>query len=177
MLLVIGRIGRAHGVRGDLFVEPLTDEPDVRFADGNVLVASAGNPLTVASTKWHSGKFVVHFVGVDDRTAAEALKAIELSIEVDPNQLPEDPDEFYDHQLAGLSVRLLDDSEIGNIKEVIHLPSQDLLAVTLLDGREILIPFVTEIVPTVDVPGGFISIDPPLGLINEYDAIEVRDEI
>ena len=177
MLLVIGRIGRAHGVRGDLFVEPLTDEPDVRFADGNVLVASAGNPLTVASTKWHSGKFVVHFVGVDDRTAAEALKAIELSIEVDPNQLPEDPDEFYDHQLVGLSVRLLDDSEIGNIKEVIHLPSQDLLAVTLLDGREILIPFVTEIVPTVDVPGGFIAIDPPLGLINEDDAIEVRDEI
>jgi 16S rRNA processing protein RimM len=177
MLLVIGRIGRAHGVRGDLFVEPLTDEPDVRFADGNVLVASAGNPLTVASTKWHSGKFVVHFVGVDDRTDAEALKAIELSIEVDPNQLPEDPDEFYDHQLVGLSVRLLDDSEIGNIKEVIHLPSQDLLAVTLLDGREILIPFVTEIVPTVDVPGGFIAIDPPLGLINEDDAIEVRDEI
>jgi 16S rRNA processing protein RimM len=177
MLLVIGRIGRAHGVRGDLFVEPLTDEPDVRFADGNVLIASAGNPLTVASTKWHSGKFVVHFVGVDDRTAAEALKAIELSIEVDPNQLPEDPDEFYDHQLVGLSVRLLDDSEIGNIKEVIHLPSQDLLAVTLLDGREILIPFVTEIVPTVDVPGGFIAIDPPLGLINEDDAIEVRDEI
>jgi 16S rRNA processing protein RimM len=177
MLLVIGRIGRAHGVRGDLFVEPLTDEPDMRFADGNVLIASAGNPLTVASTKWHSGKFVVHFVGVDDRTAAEALKAIELSIEVDPNQLPEDPDEFYDHQLVGLSVRLLDDSEIGNIKEVIHLPSQDLLAVTLLDGREILIPFVTEIVPTVDVPGGFIAIDPPLGLINEDDAIEVRDEI
>ena len=177
MLLVIGRIGRAHGVRGDLFVEPLTDEPDVRFADGNVLVASTGNPLTVAFTKWHSGKFVVHFVDIDDRTAAEALKAIDLSIEVDPNQLPDDPDEFYDHQLAGLSVRLLDDSEIGNIKEVIHLPSQDLLAVTLLDGREILIPFVTEIVPTVDVPGGFIAIDPPLGLINEDDAIEVRDEI
>jgi 16S rRNA processing protein RimM len=177
MLLVIGRIGRAHGVRGDLFVEPLTDEPDVRFADDNVLETSAGNSLTVEFTKWHSGKFIVHFVGIDDRTAAENLKSIELSVEVDPNQMPDDPDEFYDHQLVGLSVRLLDQSEIGKVKEVIHLPSQDLLAVTVADGSEILIPFVIEIVPTVDVSGGFISIDPPRGLINDEEAIEVRDEI
>ena len=177
MLLVIGRIGRAHGVRGDLFVEPLTDEPDVRFADDNVLETSSGNPLTVEFTKWHSGKFIVHFVGIDDRTAAENLKSIELSVEVDPNQMPDDPDEFYDHQLVGLAVRLLDQSEIGKVKEVIHLPSQDLLAVTVAGGSEILIPFVTEIVPTVDVSGGFISIDPPRGLINDEEAIEVRDEI
>jgi len=177
MLLVVGRIGRAHGVRGDLFVEPLTDEPDVRFADGSVLTTSSNSELTVEFAKWHSGKFVVHFVGIDDRTSAEQLKTLELSVEVDPTELPEDPDEFYDHQLVGLSVRLEDQTEIGKVKEVIHLPAQDLLAVLTADTREVLIPFVSEIVPVVDVDGGFITITPPLGLLNEEDAIEVRDEI
>ena len=177
MLLVVGRIGRAHGVRGDVFVEPFTDEPDVRFAHGAVLDASNGSKLTVENSKWHSGKFVVHFVGVDDRTLAEQLKTLELSVDVDPAELPEDPDEFYDHQLIGLSVRLEDQTAIGKVKEVIHLPAQDLLAVTATDGREVLIPFVTEIVPVVDVVNGFVLITPPPGLLNEEEAIEVRDEI
>ncbi|MEI7443041.1 MAG: ribosome maturation factor RimM [Actinomycetes bacterium] len=177
MLLVVGRIGRAHGVRGDVFVEPLTDEPDVRFADGSVLTTNSNTELTVELAKWHSGKLVVHFVGVDDRTLAEQLKTLELSVEVDPAVLPEDPNEFYDHQLVGLSVRLEDATEIGTVKEVIHLPAQDLLAVTTPDAREVLIPFVTEFVPVVDITGGFISITPPPGLLNEDEAIEVRDEI
>jgi len=177
MLLVVGRIGRAHGVRGDVFVEPLTDEPDVRFSDGSVLTTSSNAELTVEFAKWHSGKFVVHFVGIDDRTAAEQLKTLELSVDVDPTELPEDPDEFYDHQLVGLSVRLEDQNEIGKVKEVIHLPAQDLLAVLTADAREVLIPFVSEIVPIVDVVSGYITITPPLGLLNEEDAIEVRDEI
>ena len=177
MLLVVGRIGRAHGVRGDVFVEPLTDEPDVRFADGSVLTTSSNTKLTVEFAKWHSGKFVVHFVGVDDRTSAEQLKTLQLSVEVDLTELPEDPDEFYDHQLVGLSVRLTDETEVGTVKEVIHLLAQDLLAVTTPDDKEVLIPFVSEIVPVVDVVGGFITITPPLGLLNEEEAIEVRDEI
>ena len=177
MLLVVGRIGRAHGVRGDVFVEPLTDEPDVRFADGSVLTTSSDTKLTVEFAKWHSGKFVVHFVGVDDRTLAEQLKTIQLSVEVDPTELPQDPDEFYDHQLVGLSVRLTDETKVGIVKEVIHLPAQDLLAVTTTDAKEVLIPFVTEFVPVVDVVGGFILITPPIGLLNEEEAIEVRDEI
>jgi 16S rRNA processing protein RimM len=78
---------------------------------------------------------------------------------------------------VGLSVRLEDQTEIGKVKEVIHLPAQDLLAVLTADTREVLIPFVSEIVPVVDVDGGFITITPPLGLLNEEDAIEVRDEI
>lgn len=177
MLLVVGRIGRAHGVRGDVFVEPFTDEPDVRFADGQELATNTGSTLTVETSKWHSGKFIVHFVGINDRTLAEQLKTLELSVEVDPAELPEDPDEFYDHQLVGLAVRLEDNTEIGNVQEVIHLPSQDLLAVSATDGREILIPFVTEIVPVVDVVNGFVVITPPPGLLNEEEAIEVRDEI
>ncbi|NBO26881.1 MAG: ribosome maturation factor RimM [Actinobacteria bacterium] len=176
MQLVIGRIGRAHGVRGDLFVEPMTDEPDHRFADGTVLMTSDNTTLTVATSKWHSGRFVVHFAGVDDRNAAEALRGQTLTIEVDPAELPEDPDEFYDHQLVGLKVALKDGSLIGVIGEVIHLPSQDLLSVKREGDTEVLIPFVMEFVPEIDLDSKTVTITPPPGLLNELDAIVVRDE-
>ena len=176
MQLVIGRIGRAHGVRGDLFVEPMTDEPDHRYADGTVLMTSDNTTLTVATSKWHSGRFVVHFQGVDDRTAAEALRGITLSLKVDPAELPDDPDEFYDHQLVGLEVVLSDGSKVGTISEVIHLPSQDLLSVKREGDVEVLIPFVTEFVPDIDLETKRVMITPPPGLLNELDAIVVRDE-
>ncbi|NBO35858.1 MAG: ribosome maturation factor RimM, partial [Actinobacteria bacterium] len=168
--------GRAHGVRGDLFVEPMTDEPDHRFADGTVLMTSDNTTLTVATSKWHSGRFVVHFAGVDDRNAAEALRGQTLTIEVDPAELPEDPDEFYDHQLVGLKVALKDGSLIGVIGEVIHLPSQDLLSVKREGDTEVLIPFVMEFVPEIDLDSKTVTITPPPGLLNELDAIVVRDE-
>ena len=176
MQLVIGRIGRAHGVRGDLFVEPMTDEPDHRYADGTVLMTSDNTTLTVATSKWHSGRFVVHFAGVDDRNTAEALRGQTLTIDVDPTELPEDPDEFYDHQLVGLSVALEDGSVIGVIGEVIHLPSQDLLSVTREGDTEVLIPFVMEFVPEIDLESRTVTITPPPGLLNELEAIVVRDE-
>ena len=177
MLLVVGRIGRAHGVRGDVFVAPLTDEPEHRFAAGAELVTDAGQSLTVQFTKWHSGKFIVHFVGIDDRTAVEGLHHHTLSVDVDPMQLPEDPDEFYDHQLVGLEVRTVDKGVIGAIVEVIHLPAQDLLSVKLLDGREALIPFVSQIVPEVNVMQGYVLVEAPTGLIDDSQAIEVRGEL
>ncbi|MEN9741708.1 MAG: hypothetical protein RIR66_664 [Actinomycetota bacterium] len=174
MQLVIGRIGRAHGVRGDLFVEPMTDEPDVRFADGAKLQTSNNQTLTVANTKWHSGRFIVHFTGFDDRNKAEELKGLSLSVDVDPMELPEDPDEFYDHQLVGLDV-IHDDKVIGKVSEVIHLPAQDVLAITKTDGTESLVPFVIQFVPEVDIRGGKLTITPPPGLIDESEAIVIRD--
>jgi 16S rRNA processing protein RimM len=176
MQLVIGRIGRAHGVRGDLFVEPMTDEPDHRYADGTVLMTSESTTLTVATSKWHSGRFVVHFAGVDDRNAAEALRGQTLTIDVDPAELPENPDEYYDHQLVGLNVVLEDRSVIGVIGEVIHLPSQDLLSVKREGDTEVLIPFVMEFVPEIDLETKTVTITPPPGLLNELEAIVVRDE-
>ena len=176
MQLVIGRIGRAHGVRGDLFVEPMTDEPDHRYKDGTVLMTSDNTTLTVVTSKWHSGRFVVHFVGVDDRTSAEALRGQTLTIDVDPTELPEDPDEFYDHQLVGLKVLLEDGSLVGVINEVIHLPSQDLLSVKRDGDSEALIPFVLEFVPEIDLVARTVTITPPPGLLNELEAIVVRDE-
>lgn len=176
MQLVIGRIGRAHGVRGDLFVEPMTDEPDHRYSDGAVLMTSDSTTLTVATSKWHSGRFVVHFAGIEDRTTAEALRGQTLTIDVDPAELPEDPDEYYDHQLVGLKVALEDGSFVGVIGEVIHLPSQDLLSVKREGDIEVLIPFVLEFVPSIDLAQKVVTITPPRGLLNELDAIVVRDE-
>lgn len=176
MQLVIGRIGRAHGVRGDLFVEPMTDEPDHRYSVGAVLLTSADKTLTVATSKWHSGRFVVHFAGFDDRDGAETLRGLTLSIEVDPSQSPKDPDEFYDHQLVGLNVVLADGTHVGTIGEVIHLPSQDLLTVTREGESEALIPFVTEFVPDINLETKTVTITPPPGLLNEIEAIVVRGE-
>ncbi len=174
MQLVVGRIGRAHGVRGDLFVEPLTDEPELRFAVGTKLQTEKNGQLTVAQHKWHSGRLILHFTGVDDRNAAELLRGSQLLIEVDPSVLPEDPDEFYDHQLVGLKV-VFNDQIIGQVKEVIHLPAQDLLAVTKLDGVEVLIPFVKQIVPQVDLRAGKIVITPPPGLLDDSQAEEAGE--
>jgi 16S rRNA processing protein RimM len=154
----------------------MTDEPDHRYADGTVLMTSDNTTLTVATSKWHSGRFVVHFAGVDDRNAAEELRGQTLTIEVDPAELPEDPDEFYDHQLVGLNVVLEDGSLIGVIGEVIHLPSQDLLSVKREGDTEVLIPFVMEFVPDIDLDSKTVTITPPPGLLNELDAIVVRDE-
>jgi 16S rRNA processing protein RimM len=154
----------------------MTDEPDHRYADGTVLMTSDNTTLTVATSKWHSGRFVVHFAGIDDRNSAEALRGQTLTIDVDPAELPEDPDEFYDHQLVGLSVALEDGSVVGVIGEVIHLPSQDLLSVRREGDTEVLIPFVMEFVPEIDLDSKTVTITPPPGLLNELDAIVVRDE-
>jgi 16S rRNA processing protein RimM len=154
----------------------MTDEPDRRYADGTVLMTSDNTTLTVATSKWHSGRFVVHFDGIEDRTAAESLRGQTLTIDVDPTELPEDPDEFYDHQLVGLNVKLEDGSLVGVVGEVIHLPSQDLLSVKREGDTEVLIPFVLEFVPKIDLDTKTVTITPPPGLLNELEAIVVRDE-
>ena len=167
--LVVGRIGRAHGLRGDVAVEVRTDDPDLRFAEGAVLLTDPPQtgPLTVESGKVHSGRLLLRFAGVSDRTAADALRGTLLVVDVDPDQRPGDPDEYYDHQLVGLRVRTVDQAEVGEIADVLHLPAQDVLAVRRDDGREVLVPFVTEIVPVVDVDAGHVLVDPPAGLLEE----------
>jgi 16S rRNA processing protein RimM len=139
-------------------------------------MTSDNTTLTVATSKWHSGRFVVHFAGIEDRTAAESLRGQTLTIDVDPTELPEDPDEFYDHQLVGLNVKLEDGSLVGVVGEVIHLPSQDLLSVKREGDTEVLIPFVLEFVPEIDLDTKTVTITPPPGLLNELEAIVVRDE-
>ncbi|MFE5869309.1 ribosome maturation factor RimM [Streptomyces roseifaciens] len=172
MQLVVGRIGRAHGIRGEVTVEVRTDEPELRLGPGAVLATdpAAAGPLTIESGRVHSGRLLLRFAGVGDRTAAEALRNILLIAEVDPEDTPEDPEEFYDHQLMDLEVVTVDGAVIGRITEISHLPSQDLFIVERPDGAEVMIPFVSEIVTEIDLDEQRAVIDPPRGLIDTDEA-------
>jgi 16S rRNA processing protein RimM len=174
--VIVGRIGRPHGIRGEVVIGVRTDEPDLRFAPGAAVEAgpddsSAGERLTVASARWHSGHLLVAFAGITDRTAAAELTGSWLS--VDSSQLPEtgDPDEFRDYELIGLSVRTCAGDPVGVVTDVLHY-GQDLLVVRRQDepGGEALIPFVKAIVPEVDIRAGVVVIDPPPGLLDHAQA-------
>lgn len=168
MRVVVGRIGRPHGIRGEVTVEPRTDEPEVRFAPGAVLLVDhPRKTLVVESLHWHSGRILLAFEGVETRNEAEELRNVLLEIERDADETPDDPDEYYDSALIDCAVHLADGAAIGTVIDVIHLPSQELLSVQTLDGREVLIPFVGEIVPTVDIRGRRITITPPPGLLDD----------
>src|SRR5690349_4487823 len=111
-LVLVGVVVRAHGLRGEVVLDVHTDSPDVRFADGAALVARRpGAPdgvLTIASTRPHTGKLLVRFVEVPDRTAAEALRRTRLLVDAATLPPPDDPDEFHVHQLEGLRAELAD---------------------------------------------------------------------
>lgn len=168
MLVVVGRIGRPHGIKGEVTVEVRTDLPERRFASGSLLVTEPARvgPLTVAAARWHSGRLLLSVAGVSDRNGAEALRGVVLSADVPDDEVAEDPEEFFDHQLRGLAVRTVEGAEVGVVDDVIHLPGQDLLGVRRPDGREALVPFVAEMVPEIDVDAGFLVIDPPPGLLD-----------
>jgi 16S rRNA processing protein RimM len=171
--VVIGRIGRAHGVRGEVSVDLRTDEPDRRFLVGNEVGISPARSLPslrIASVRPHSGRLLVSFEQVRDRTAAEQLRGAMISVDVDPGDRPEDPEEFYDHQLVGLRVRSAADAELGTVDSVLHLPAHDVLAVRLADGREVLVPFVADMVPVVDVDAGFVEVVDTAGLLEAAEA-------
>jgi 16S rRNA processing protein RimM len=120
--------------------------------------------------RFHSGRLLLQFKGISDRNAAEALRGTMLVAEIDPEERPEDPEEYYDHQLIGLAVVLADGTLVGELAEIAHLPSQELLTVKRPDGSEVLVPFVTEIVPEIDMQNRRIVITPPPGLINTDEA-------
>jgi 16S rRNA processing protein RimM len=181
MRVIVGRAGRPHGIRGEVVIGVRTDEPDLRFAVGaavDVLSSPdeaddvAGDRLTVASKRWHSGQLLVSFAGITDRTAASELTGSWLS--VDSSQLPDtgDPDEFRDHELIGLNVRTAGGEPVGVVTDVLHY-GQDLLVVRRAEGDadgECLVPFVKAIVPEVDVEAGLVVIDPPPGLLDPAEA-------
>jgi 16S rRNA processing protein RimM len=164
-LLVVGRVGRPQGIKGEVTVEVRTDSPEERFAPGSVLLTETG-ALTVEHARDHSGKLVVLFEGVSDRNGAELLRGTVLH--VDARTLPPlaDEDEYYDAQLVGLRAVLEDGSVVGPVTDVLHLPHGDVLVVDRGEEAEALVPFVRAIVPVVDVPGGRVVLDPPPGLLD-----------
>lgn len=161
--VVVGRVGRAHGIRGDVAVQPRTDEPRRRFAVGAV-VRAGERVLTVETVREHQGRLLVGFAEVADRTEAEALGGALLEADVDAAEQPEDPEEFYDHQLVGLRVETTDGTRVGEVVRVEHPAGQDLLVIDR-DGEELLFPFVVALVPEVDLSGGRVVIDDRPGLL------------
>jgi len=172
--VVVGVIGRAHGIRGDVTIDVRTDEPERRFAVGQVLRAEEGpRRFTVTAARDHSGRLLVHFAELPDRTAAEAARATVLVADVDPAELPDEEDAYYDHQLVGLRVLAADGSVVGTVRDVLHLPLQDTLEVETADGLR-LVPFVAAVVPTVDLLAGALHLADVTGLLDDAD--EAGDE-
>lgn len=179
-MLVVGRIGKPHGIRGEVTVEVRTDEPETRFAPGSVLRTEPGanvpahpgayrlpGELTVEAARWHQGRvLLVTFEGVLDRNVAEALRGTLVGVDRADVAPPTDPEEFHDHQLVGLAVVTSAGERLGEIARIDHAPAADLLVLRRPGRRDVLIPFVQAIVPEIDLAGGRVVVDPPGGLLD-----------
>jgi len=168
--VVVGRVAKVHGLRGELAVDVRTDSPQERFRAGSALVSrrrdGSTSELTVAAARPHSGRLLVTFEQVSSREAAEDLRGALLLADTEDLPPTGDPDEFYDHELEGLRAELTDGTVVGTVLEIVHAPGSELLSVDR-DGRVVLVPFVQAIVPTVDIAGGRVVLDPPEGLLDE----------
>ena len=172
-LLVVGRIGKPQGIKGEVTVEVRTDDPDARFADGAKLLTDPPErgPLKVASSRSQNGRLMVAFEGVEDRNAAELLRDTLLQVDAATIPPPEDEDEFHDHVLRGMAALLPGGERLGEVVDVLHLPHGDVLVVARADnGNEVLVPFVKAMVPQVDVAARSLVVDPPAGLLDLTDS-------
>lgn len=171
--LRVGRLVKAHGLKGALKLELYTDDPAKRFTPGarfslQVPTTSPwhGSTLTLTELRWYNGQPVAFFDDVADRSAAESLVKAILWIDQSSDEPAED-DAWYDYQLVGLTV-LRDGVEVGTVARVEHFPAQDLLVVRTADS-EVLVPFVSVMVPSVDLAAGTITVTPPPGLFEDLD--------
>lgn len=163
MRLNVGRIGRAHGILGEATIEVRTDEPESRFAVGTTLETDNKEltKLTVSSARVHNGILLLGFKGISDRNAIEKLRNSLLYAEVDINEPGLDEDDYHVQQLLGLRAELEDGTEFGVITDVLNLPAQDCLSIKTKNG-EVLIPFVRQLVPIVDIAGKRVVVIPPV---------------
>lgn len=147
---------------------PTAGEPPMVTAGGPAEF-TAGGPavLTVQAVRRHGERLVVRFEGIADRSGAESLRGAVLTIDLTELPPAADPEEFYDHQLVGLAVELVDGQAIGTVADVLHGSGGDLLVVAREGADDALVPFVHQIVPIVDVTAGRIVVDPPEGLLDQ----------
>ncbi|WP_018773449.1 ribosome maturation factor RimM [Arthrobacter sp. 131MFCol6.1] len=177
MQLQVARIGKPHGIRGEVTVQVLTDAPGDRFVPGTQFIvepASAG-PLTVFSARWNKDILLLAFDEIETRNEAETLRGAKLFIETEDISAEDDDEGWYEHELVGLEVRV-GGNVVGKVSALHTLPVQDLLVVTTDDGKEVLIPFVEQIVPEVNVAEKYVLVTPPPGLfeINTDEAPEAQ---
>lgn len=169
--LRVGRLTKAHGLKGGLKLELFTDDPDRRFQPGAEFALQVptsspwhGKRLALAELRWYNGQPVGFFEGVTDRSGAESLVKAILWVDQAADE-PQEEDAWYDHQLVGLEV-VRDGARIGTIARVEHFPAQDLLVVATED-REVMVPFVKAIVPSVDIERRVVTVTPPVGLFED----------
>jgi 16S rRNA processing protein RimM len=179
--LRVGRLVKAHGLKGALKLELYTDDPARRFTPGATFTLQVpttspwhGKSLELVELRWYNTHAVAFFKDVVDRTAAETLVKAILWVEQDAAELPAEEDAWYDHQLVGLAV-LRDGARVGTVIRIDHLPAQDLLTVKTADG-EVFVPFVKAIVPAVDIKAGTITVKPPPGLFEQLPDDDAVDE-
>ncbi|HET9517450.1 MAG TPA: ribosome maturation factor RimM [Actinoplanes sp.] len=195
-MLIVGHIGKPHGIRGEVLVTVRTDEPEARFVAGSVFTTQVprdrrvatgparGVPtdvgaepglgvrfrvpetLTLESLRWHQGRVIAVFEGIHDRNIAEQLRGVLLCVDSSDVPAPDDPDEFNDHQLVGLSVVSVQGEKLGEVARIDHAPASDLIVLRRDGARDALVPFVRQLVPTVDLAGGRIVVDLPDGLLD-----------
>ena len=160
MKLNVGRVGKAHGILGEATIEVRTDEAEDRFAIGAVLETDSHGELTVVSARVHNGILLLGFQGIEDRNSIETLRNELLYAEVDIQAPGIDEDDYHVLQLVGCTAYLVDGDEFGVVTDVLNLPGQDVLAIKSADG-EVLIPFVRQLVPVVDIKAQRMTVIPP----------------
>ncbi|MBO3142255.1 ribosome maturation factor RimM [Dermatophilus congolensis] len=171
MQVRVARIGKPHGLRGEATVQLFTDSPEERFVPGAKFVTEpvGAGPLTVRSARVHKGIWLLGFEEAADRSAVELLRDVRLFVEAGvegEDEVDEGvEDGFYEADLLGLAVETVSGERVGVVSALYTRPAQDLLEVSLGDGGQALVPFVDELVPEVDLAGGRVVIDPPVGLL------------
>ncbi len=164
--LLIGKVIKSHGIRGEVVVDPTTDEPGRRFAVGTVVHGTQGpkeHELRIDAVRPHKGRLLIMFEGITDRTTADSLRGTHFF--APPLENDDDEEGFYDHELEGLAV-IHDGQRIGEVTGVMHGPAGEILEVELSGGKQALIPFVHAIVPDVNLDEQTITITPPDGLLD-----------
>ncbi|HEV3473977.1 MAG TPA: ribosome maturation factor RimM [Actinomycetota bacterium] len=155
-LLAVGRIARAHGIRGEVAVQPLT-EVQARFEPGSVLRLEDGRTVRVAASRGHGHRVLVKFDEVADRTEAEALRGAVLLVPQEAAPPIEDGDRFWVHQVVGLRVVTEAGDDLGPVRDVLSAPGNDVWVIDAEDG-ELLIPAVREVIVDVNLAAGTVTV-------------------
>lgn len=175
MQVQVARIGKPHGIKGEVTVLVLTDEPDSRFSEGAVfeIEPAAMGPLTIRSARWNKDILLLAFDGVNTRNEAELLRG---GIMIFDSVEDDDDDAWYEHELIDLEVRV-GAEKVGVVTGLRTHAAQDLLLVKDLEGDEVMVPFVDAIVPEVNVEDGYVLLTPPAGLFNVNKEVVASDEV
>lgn len=170
MELRVAKIGKPHGLRGEVKLNVFTDQPQERFVPGASFTTNDGASLRIETVRRHNEFWLVSFSGYRDRTSAEALAGTELNIEAG---ISREDDAWYSHELIGMQVYLTDGQLVGKVVDLKHYPAQDLLEIKEINGNRFQLPFVRQLVPEVETENKRIVITPPGGLLSTDSENEI----